>query len=376
MELSSLKNAVANNTKNLLGWKTSRKIVVFAVDDYGNVRIDSPEARVKMSDAGFAAKSRFDAYDALETREDLEMLFETLCSVTDKHGRHAVFTCYAVPCNIDFEKLQETEYREYHYEILPRTFQEKSYADPVNYAGTWERWKQGIAENILVPQFHGREHLNVKVFEEKLSHQDQELLTQLKNRSFTGISDTGYPTISALASFDFWDFDDNKRFEEIIRDGLNQFEAVFGYRAKNFTPPAYNVHSVLYATLKNYGIQFIDTAFIANQHQGNGRYKNQINYTGKTEHGLCKMVRNVVFEPTANSSIDWTSHAMKQIETAFHWNRPAIISSHRVNFCGHIDPGNREIGLSTLKKLLQQITDRWADVEFMSANELGRLIKQ
>jgi hypothetical protein len=375
MVLSSIKNAVINNGKNLLGWKTNRKIVVFSVDDYGNVRIDSPPARAKLDEAGFPAKNRFDACDTLETRQDLEMLFETLRSVRDIHGRHAVFTCYAMPCNIDFEKIEETGFQKYHYEILPRTFKKKAAADPQNYAGTWKLWKQGLEEGLIIPQFHGREHLNVNVFEEKLAQQNPELLMQLKNRSITCISDSGYETVSALASFDFWDIEENGRFKDIISDGLNKFEAVFGYRAKNFTPPAYSAHPVLNHRLKENGIRFIDTAFIANQHQGKGRYKKQFNYTGKTQNELCLMVRNVVFEPTHDRGVDWSSFAMKQIEAAFRWSRPAIISSHRVNFCGHMDPQNRKRGINALKKLLQQITARWPDVEFMSANELGSLVK-
>lgn len=375
MVLSSIKNAVTNNGKNLLGWKTKRKIVVFSVDDYGNVRIDSPRAREKLNEAGLPAKNRFDAYDTLETHVDLELLFEALCFVTDKNGRHPIFTTYAMPCNIDFEKMEETGFQKYYYEILPRTFQKKADADPQNYAGTWELWKQGLAEKILVPQFHGREHLNVNVFEEKLGKQDPELLMQLKNRSFTCITNTGYKTVSALASFDFWGIEENGRFKDIITDGLNKFEAVFGYRAKNFTPPGYRAHPVLYNTLKKNGIHFVDTAFIANQHQGKGRYKKQLNYTGKIENGLCKMVRNVVFEPNSNSSVDWASYAMKQVEAAFRWNRPAVISSHRVNFCGHIDPQNRAAGLGALKNLLKKITRRWPDIEFMSADELGKLVK-
>jgi len=65
---------------------------------------------------------------------------------------------------------------------------------------------------------------------------------------------------------------------------------------------------------------------------------------------------------------------MKQIEAAFLWNKPAIISSHRVNFCGHIDENNRKKGLTSLKQLLDEIVKRWPDVEFMSADELGDTI--
>ena len=88
------------------------------------------------------------------------------------------------------------------------------------------------------------------------------------------------------------------------------------------------------------------------------------------------MVRNVVFEPTEDRGIDWIGYTLKQIEIAFRLKRPAIISSHRVNFCGHIDPANREKGLNALKNLLQEIVKKWPDVEFMAADELGELIKK
>ena len=84
-------------------------------------------------------------------------------------------------------------------------------------------------------------------------------------------------------------------------------------------------------------------------------------------------VRNVVFEPTSNSSS--VTIALKQIQTAFFWNRPAIISSHRVDFCGHIDPKNRKIGIQALRELLQKIVRRWPEVEFMSSAELGKDIQ-
>ena len=92
------------------------------------------------------------------------------------------------------------------------------------------------------------------------------------------------------------------------------------------------------------------------------------------KNNLVILVRNVVFEPTEDRGIDWVNYAFKQIEAAFFWNKPAIISSHRVNFCGHIDPKNREKGLNALKQLLKKIVEKWPDVEFMSADELGDLI--
>ena len=65
---------------------------------------------------------------------------------------------------------------------------------------------------------------------------------------------------------------------------------------------------------------------------------------------------------------------LQQIAAAFKWNKPAIISSHRVNFAGGICKKNREAGLKELKLLLQTIVKRWPDVEFMStASMLSKL---
>ncbi|WP_441000595.1 hypothetical protein [Fodinibius sp. SL11] len=375
MFLKELKNSAILNAKNLIGWRTNRKIIVFSVDDYGNVRIHSKHAREKLNRAGLLAHNRFDQFDTLETRQDLETLFEVLTSIRDKHGRHAVFTPYAVPCNINFENLAETGYQEYRYETLPETYEKLSVLAPSAYNGTWKLWKEGIGKGIMLPQFHGREHLNLKVFNEKLRSRDQDIMTCLQNRSFASIGSNVYETISPMAAFDFWSFKENEKFHQIIEDGLDNFENTFGYRAKNFTPPVYNAHPILYETLSKGGIDFVDVALISNEHQGRGKYKRRFNYTGKKNKlGLTYLVRNVVFEPTEDRGVDWVNYTMKQIEAAFRWNRPAIISSHRVNFCGHIDEKNRQKGITALTLLLKNIVDRWPDVEFMAASELGNLI--
>ena len=100
--IKAIKDSIKLTAKNLIGWRTKRKIVVFSVDDYGNVRVASSLAREKMNQKGLKILNRFDAFDALETKEDLEVLYETLTSVKDKNRGHAIFTPFALPCNINF----------------------------------------------------------------------------------------------------------------------------------------------------------------------------------------------------------------------------------------------------------------------------------
>ena len=368
-------NQLKQDAKNMIGWRTRRKVVVFSVDDYGNVRLASKKAREELHSAGLKVVSRFDAYDTLENREDLEMLYEVLSSSRDKNDRSAVFTTFALPCNIDFEQMAEEDYREYRYELLPLTYEKLTGLDPKSYDGAWQMLQEGVSGGLLMPQFHGREHFNVKVFEERLHKKDKELITSLKTRSLASLSASDAQGPGYTSAFGFREFSENHSFESIIEEGVNAFEKVYGYRPVHFMPPGGNEHSIIHGYSRKYGIACVDVPMVKKEHQGLGKYKTRFYYTGKKNSlGTTYMVRNVVFEPTENPGSDPVNFAMKQIEAAFRWNRPAIISSHRVNFCGHVDPRNRKEGLSALKELLNRITKKWPDVEFLSSDQLGDLI--
>jgi hypothetical protein len=368
-------NLLKQDAKNLIGWKTRRKLLVFSVDDYGNVRLASKKAREALDKSGMKAVSRFDAFDTLENREDLEMLFEVLGSARDVHGHAAIFTTYALPCNIDFEQMVSVDYKHYEHELLPQTFEKLSQQDSLAYEGAWPMLQEGIKDRLMVPQFHGREHFNVKVFEDLLKEKDQELLTSLKNRSLANLNPSSSQGPGYTSAFGFKDYEENQSFEQIIREGLDAFEQVYGYPAVHFTPPGGGEHSIVHRYAGKYGIKYVDVPMIKKEHQGHGKYKTRVYYTGKRNvAGITYLVRNVVFEPTEHDASEAVNLAIKQIEAAFRWNRPAIISSHRVNFCGHVDPGNRKEGLAALKELLKRITALWPDVEFISADQLGDLI--
>ena len=87
------------------------------------------------------------------------------------------------------------------------------------------------------------------------------------------------------------------------------------------------------------------------------------------------LVRNAHFEPaTRQNGEHEIAETMKQIDNAFFWKKPAIISSHRVNYIGSIKAENRSRNLSLLKELLKQITNKYPDVLFLSTDQLGLLI--
>jgi len=42
---------------------------------------------------------------------------------------------------------------------------------PNAYNGAWDLWKYGIEKGFMKPQFHGREHLNLYIFNDKLKRE-------------------------------------------------------------------------------------------------------------------------------------------------------------------------------------------------------------
>ena len=66
---------------------------------------------------------------------------------------------------------------------------------------------------------------------------------------------------------------------------------------------------------------------------------------------------------------DWQT-ALAEIKMAFSNNKPAIISTHRLNFIGSLVEKNRNNGLKLLQELLLKVILKWPDIVFMSSDEL------
>ena len=136
------------------------------------------------------------------------------------------------------------------------------------------------------------------------------------------------------------------------------------------------MHSDLYAFVGNLGVRGIDKVRSTKRHIGEGAYERESSTLGEKGRGnTTTIVRNCVFEPNGRN-IDWVQFTLKQIEAAFFWGKPAIVSSHRVNFCGHIDPENRKKGLIALDTLLNKVVNKWPDIEFVSIDELVKIMNQ
>ena len=366
-----------NFFKNIHGFHTNRKIIVIESDDWGSIRMPSREVQNECIKEGFnmtrGVASRYNQYDSLATYEDLSKLFEVLDSVRDCNGNHCVMTPMSLVANPDFNKIQESGFQEYFYEPFTETLR--------RYPGcerSFELWNEGIRSGIFVPQFHGREHLNISRWMETLRSGDKDAHFAFKRR-FWGYPkriNSFKPEKSFQAAFDFDNLSELKTLDTIIIEGLALFYSLFGYHATCFTPPNGPLNSINEKTSSEQGIKYLQTArTFYNEPIGTGKTKNRFRYLGKRNpYDQIYFVRNCFFEPSELATFNWIDKCLNDIKVAFKFKKPAIISSHRVNYIGAINPENRNSGLSQLNELLKRILKTYPEVEFLTSSQLGDII--
>ena len=366
---------ILKTISNIPGWNTKRKLVVLESDDWGSIRMHSTEVFNNLIKAGIDLLSdegfRYNKYDSLASSEDLELLFEVLSSVKDSYGNTAVLTPVSVVANPDFAKIQQSDFTEYHYE--PFTESLKRYKGCED---SFKLWQEGINNRLFKPQFHGREHLNVKVWMRALMRDHKNTMLAFNN-GIWGITTANDPEIKLefQAAFDFIDPGDLQYQREVIIAGLDLFEELFGYRASYFVPPNGPFSSKLEIVCFNEGIKLLSVPKLQFEPMGSGRTRKRIHWFGqKSKTGLTYITRNCFFEP-GQPGPDWVDSCLNQIATAFRWHKPAIISSHRVNYIGALYKENRDTGLRQLELLLNQIMKAWPDAELITSAELGEIIK-
>ena len=224
-----------------------------------------------------------------------------------------------------------------------------------------------------MPQFHGREHLNVAAWMRSLQEQNQDALLAF-NYGLWGFTNKHPNGVSFQAAFDLEKREDLHLQGEIIQSGLTTFESIFGYKARFFVPPNGPFNNSLERIAAQYGIEYMSASKKQLEVLGEGRIQKKYHWLGqKNENGQHYITRNCFFEPSQVGK-DWVDSCMSDIDIAFRWKKPAVISSHRVNYIGRLRPENRTNGLKKLEALLQSIIAKWPDVEFMTSVELGDLI--
>jgi len=159
---------VLKNLSNIIGHSVNRKIVVFESDDWGSLRMPSAEVRLSLErdglDLGKGKESyRYSLYDTLASTKDFENLFNNLTGFKDVKNNPPVFTALSLTSNPNFDKILSDNFSTYEFE--PFTDTRSKFGD----SKAFDYWKLGEKENLFIPEFHGREHLNVSAWMRRLN---------------------------------------------------------------------------------------------------------------------------------------------------------------------------------------------------------------
>ena len=375
--MESIKSIVMRNVVNIPGWSTNRKILVIESDDWGSERVRSNEDTKALEAAGFDfSDTSFYQYDGLETDNDIAGLLEVLSKYKDKNGNHPVFTLACNVANPDYQKIKDAEYVEYHY--IPS---KQACADDPLRKNVFAIHQEGIRHGLTYPVFHGREHLNVQRWLRMLQAKNPSVTKLFEHGAANYIYGIHKQFLGELpAAFDLEFASDLEYQKQVIADGLRLFRQTWGYDSKYFIMPNGPINNQLEKETSACGVEYLLGERLQKEPLGDGHYRKHLRWLGNSNrYGQRYLTRNGFLEPCVregNLADNALEKGLLAVERAFRWHKPAIISSHRINYIGFLNPSIRDKGLKTLDIFLSEVLKRWPNIEFMNSVQLGNLIAQ
>ncbi|MGY6560087.1 MAG: hypothetical protein ACXIT9_12480 [Nitritalea sp.] len=367
--IAKIKRFLIANLKNIPGWRSNQKYLIIESDDWGSLQIIDKNHRDKLIKLGLLQikSDPISSLDGLEVAEDFEMLYEVLTSVKDSNGNSAVFTPFINTGNPNFPEILNSDFESLHYEKFTDTY--KKFGRDQNEIFL----SQGVLNKILRPQLHGHGHVCDWIWFENLKSSSIAKLAIQNNFSSVTVDNQ----IKLLNGFRPTYFVRNSGELELakisLKRAVNEFEDIMGYKAEVFDAPNAVFHPELEGHLTKFGIRSIVTPFYRNEPDFNGNVvKNgRYNFGAKNEYGQIYHIRNCMFEPYKGTTAETT---LRMIDTCFRWGKPAVISSHRVNYVSSVFQSVRNNSLNELKKILSSVVKRHPDVQFISSGDLSRIM--
>jgi hypothetical protein len=367
-----LKEILKKHLINFRGKKLNSKYLVLESDDWGSIRIPNIKTRNSFLEQGLINNNDpFSLYDTLETATDLDKLFDVLSQFKDLNNNSPIVTANTVVANPDFQKIKESNYKHYFFEPFTKT-----YSDNKGSENAFKLFNKGINERYFFPQFHCREHLNLPMWMQILQSNNTAFIKAFQYNCFSiDFKDTSNKRGNLMASYDYNSEADLEIIKQSIHEGLSLFESIFGFKSKSSIAPCYVWDKKIEQILQENEVKFLQGSRFQNSPiKGGSSFKKIFHFNGqKNEFGQYYFQRNGLFEPSLNHNVDWVDKCMESIAIAFRWNKPAIIGTHRINFCGGLEETNRDRNLILLQKLLKQIIKKWPEVQFLNSAALHEL---
>lgn len=355
----------------MFGLKVKRRIVVIESDDWGSQRMPSKKVYDSLLAKGIDVdRCPYSKYDSLENEEDLQALFTVLNKLESKINKVPIITTNFLSANPNFEKIKSNKFSSYEFENIDDTYKKNSKSNNIKNV-----LKEGISNKYISPQFHGREHINVQMWMNLLN--ENKAIQDAFDYEVFALSFNNSNSIKMPFLASFMKLESTNNFEKIISSGIEEFERFFGFTPKSFIAPVYIWDQEIEELISHYKINSVQGLYFRNNYvdyEDPKPKKIKRSYNKYSNSGQLQLVRNCFFEPSTSENLDWVGECLQDVETAFFWNRPAIICSHRINFVGGMLEKNRNKNLTEFEKLVKEIVKKWPDVIFVSSDEVIKYV--
>lgn len=361
-------HALRYSLLNVPGHRFKEKLVLIQSDDWGSIRMPSNETRESLSKVkGLSTDDAYAYYDTLCDSEDLEALYSVLRKFKDNNGRHPVITANTVMANPDFSKMKADNYESYHKESLNQTFERYQIESAL------QLWQEGASEGLMDFQFHGREHVNVPLWLKALKEGPEAVRTAAHYEVF-GLAFEGLNLRKKnfQAAWDYHNVEERAQIIDSIIEGLQDFKNFFKRESLSVIAPSYTWSDEIEEVLMGLGVQDMQGIMFQKQPEiGKTDYRKRWRWTKRARASKPGyQIRNAFFEPALHKHKDQVGQTLIRMDQAFRMGKPAIISSHRINFSGGLDIRNRLDSLRQLEELLGKALKLWPDISFIGSSNL------
>jgi len=232
----NLKSLISKNLQAIPGKKTNRKILVIESDDWGHVSMPTMSAYHKLQNFGIPVKHcAYSTYDFLENYNDIEILNNFCSSFRYINGSPLKITANFIMANPNFEYIKDSNYSEYRYIDLKETYMMHQGS-----LATFSSIQESFKNSTLIPQLHGREHLQVNHWLGALRERDNETSYAFDLGVVGHPSEYGKKSgIHFLSAFHVKCLSDLDFIGQSVLDGSRLFNQIFGFQSKTFIAPRY-----------------------------------------------------------------------------------------------------------------------------------------
>jgi hypothetical protein len=174
-----------------------------------------------------------------------------------------------------------------------------------------------------------------------------------------------------MAAYDYNNTSELEHVKSSIMAGLNQFEQVFGFKSKTTIAPCYVWDEIVENVFHESEVHALQGSYIQNSPIPGKAFQKKHRYTGqKNAAGQQYFIRNGLFEPSIATNVDWVDKCLESINIAFKWGKPAIIGTHRINFCSRLNADQTKQNLADVGKLISEMLMRWPEIQFKDSTQL------